>query len=141
MFFLENGFTQNDMALMLGVSKRTVENRLAEYNMTNRQRFSDIDDQSLDAYVHRIIAHFPRSGTKTVEGELRAQGIRVQRHRVRTSIKRVDPVGRRIRGITSIKRRVYNVRSPLALWHMDGNHKLIRLVLTVWVGLNFENSF
>jgi hypothetical protein len=25
-----------------------------------------------------------------------------------------------------IQRRAYNVRSPLALWHMDGNHKLIR---------------
>lgn len=50
------------MALMLGVSKRTVENRLAEYNLTNRQRFSDIDDDSLDVYVERIVAYFPRSG-------------------------------------------------------------------------------
>ena len=50
------------MALMLGVSKRTVENRLSEYDMTNARRFSDIDDQSLDVYVQRIVAHFPRSG-------------------------------------------------------------------------------
>lgn len=28
--------------------------------------------------------------------------------------------------MNAIRRRVYNVRSPLALWHMDGNHKLIR---------------
>lgn len=67
-------------------------------------------------------------GTKTIEGELISQGIRVQRHRLRDSIKRVDPVGRRLRSLNSIHRRVYNVRSPLALWHMDGNHKLIRFV-------------
>lgn len=57
------GFTQNDMALMLGVSKRTVENRFAEFNLTRIERFSDIDDGSLDVYTKRIIAHFPRSGT------------------------------------------------------------------------------
>lgn len=58
----ENGFTQHDMALMLGVSKRTIENRFSEFNLTNRRRFSDIDDQSLDVHVQRIVSHFPRSG-------------------------------------------------------------------------------
>jgi hypothetical protein len=48
---------------MLGVSKRTVENRMAEYQMTNRNRYSNIDDDMLDAYIERIIAHLPRSGT------------------------------------------------------------------------------
>ena len=65
---------------------------------------------------------------KTIEGSLVSQGIRVQRARLRNCLKRVDPIGRRLRSITTIRRRVYNVRSPLALWHMDGNHKLIRLV-------------
>lgn len=46
--------------------------------------------------------------------------------RLRGSIKRADPVGQRLRSINPIRRRVYNVRSPLSLWHMDGNHKLIR---------------
>ena len=58
LFFLDNGFTQNEMSVMLGVSQRP----LAEYNMTNIQRFSNIDDSSLDVYVQRIVAHFPRSG-------------------------------------------------------------------------------
>ncbi len=47
---------------MLGVSRRTVENRTAEFNLTNANRFSDIDDNSLDAYTERIIGLFPRSG-------------------------------------------------------------------------------
>ena len=50
---------------MLGVL-RTIENRFAEYNMTNVYRYSDIDDGSLDIYVQRTVAHFPRSGEYTV---------------------------------------------------------------------------
>ena len=39
-----------------------------------------------------------------------------------------DPVGIIVHalqlGVTH--RRVHNVKQPLSLWHMDGNHKLIR---------------
>lgn len=54
------------MAKMMGVSLRTIENRFAEYNLTNVGRFSDIDDASLDIYVEHIVAHFPRSGNKYI---------------------------------------------------------------------------
>lgn len=30
--------------------------------------------------------------------------------------------------LTAVERWIYNVRSPLSLWHIDGNHKLIRFV-------------
>ena len=75
---------------------------------------------------------------KTIEGSLVSQGIRVQRARLRNCLKRVDPIGRRLRSITTIRRRVYNVRSPLALWHMDGNHKLIRLVYGSYFMRHYE---
>ena len=61
---LELGFNQNDMALMLGVSKRTIENRLAELNVTRIERFSDMDDGKLDMYIERIMTYFPRSGKR-----------------------------------------------------------------------------
>ena len=60
---LELGFNQNDMVLMLGVSKRTVENRLAGFNLTRIERFSDMDDGTLDTYIEHI-TYFPRSGKK-----------------------------------------------------------------------------
>ena len=66
MLFSDIGFTQNDIALMLGVSKRTVENRFAEFNMTHIERYSDIDDSSLDVYTKHIITLSPRSGTVPV---------------------------------------------------------------------------
>ena len=65
LFLVENGFTQSDMALMLGVSKRTVENRMAEFHLTNQNRFSDIDDGSLDVHTQHIIGIFPRSGNES----------------------------------------------------------------------------
>jgi hypothetical protein len=43
----------------------------------------------------------------------------------------VDPQGTLLRALEMnvIHRRVYSVPSPLALWHIDGNHKLIRYSL------------
>ena len=61
---------------------------------------------------------------KTIEGCLASQGVRVQRARLRSSLKRADPDGQRLRSLNPIRRRVYSVRSPLSLWHMDGNHNL-----------------
>ena len=47
---------------MLGVSKRTIENRMAEYELTNRSRYSDIEDEMLDSFVQNIMVNLPRSG-------------------------------------------------------------------------------
>ena len=44
---------------MLGVSKHTIENRMAEYALTNKSRFSDIDDDMLDSFVQAHLYKFP----------------------------------------------------------------------------------
>ena len=67
----------------------------------------------------------PYNGESYVRGSLRGRQINVQRHRVRDSIKMVDPIGRSIRKRYAICRRVYNVRGPNHLWHIVSNHKLI----------------
>ena len=45
-------------------------------------------------------------------------------------MRRVNPEGVLLRALTinTTNRRKYGVYAPLALWHVDGNHKLIRLV-------------
>ena len=50
----------------------------------------------------------------------------MQRRRLCESIRRVDPIASSIRWQQLLKRRVYNVPGPNALWHIDGNHSLIR---------------
>ena len=66
----------------------------------------------------------------------RAQGIIVQRHRIRDTLHVVDPQGvhNRLRGI--LHRRQYNVPSLNALWHVDGYHKLIRRKIIVRGGID-----
>ena len=63
-----------------------------------------------------------------MRGHLLARGFKLQEERVRQSMRRTDPEGTFVRALQLkvTHRRVYNVRGPLALWHIDGNHKLKR---------------
>lgn len=68
-------------------------------------------------------------------GSLRSKGFTVQRDRVAGSLRRVDPIGSSNRKKHALKRRVYFAPGPNAVWHMDGNHKLIRYIYLLFVHL------
>ena len=57
---------------------------------------------------------------------LQSRGIRVQQHRIRESMRQIDPEGTIVRRLHTIQRRHYAVAAPQSLYHVDGNHKLIR---------------
>lgn len=114
------------MSEILNVSKRTVERRMSTYGLTAVNRFTEITDEQLDNAVRDVKKTSPDCGSKLLAGYLRAMEIRVQRRRVRESLSRVDALGILARRCRTVHRRVYNVSRPLALWHLDGNHKLIR---------------
>ena len=101
---------------------------MTTYNLSVRSFYSQISDAVLDATVSEISAQFPTCGNRQMQGHLIARGVRVQQQRVRESMLRVDPGGAMMRRLSSINRRVYQVNGPLALWHIDGNHKLIRYI-------------
>ena len=63
-----------------------------------------------------------------MKGFLLGRGIRVQWSRVRSSLWRTDPSGILLRTsqLNIVNRRHYSVPGPRSLWHLDGNHKLIR---------------
>jgi len=81
-----------------------------------------------------------RLGCKAVQSRLRSGGFRVQRSRVRLAIDRVtDGNGS---GARPIRRRLYSVPGPLHLWHIDGNHKLVRLVFVLYnLGLHVFKQY
>ena len=60
-----------------------------------------------------------------MNGHLSALGIHVPRARLRASIHRVDPINTALRRSIVVRRRVYHVSGPNAVWHIDGNHQLI----------------
>ncbi|TEB19302.1 hypothetical protein FA13DRAFT_1666561, partial [Coprinellus micaceus] len=64
-------------------------------------------------------------------GYLKQLQFRIQRHRVRASMRRVDAVGQALRRRTTISRRRYGNKRPNAMWHIDGHHKLIRYGIVI----------
>ena len=127
-FLLERKFSVAEIASILGISKRTVERRLQEFGLSARAVYARMSDEELDAAILSILRDFPNIGSKRVTGLLRARGMYVQQSRIRASMRRVDPEGTLLRALelNIINRRRYSVAGPLSLWHIDGNHKLIR---------------
>ena len=116
--FLEYNFSVRKISEMLGVSVSTVNRRLSFYGLSISQTYSTL----------QLVSEYPNCDYRQMIGLLRGRGINVQQYRVRESMRRSDPEGVLIRALqlTPISRRAYSVSSPLALWHLDGNHKLIR---------------
>ena len=129
-FLLEGGFSIPDVAKLLGLTLRTTERRLKEFAISSGQFFTAIDDQTLDCTVQTILVSFPSYDYRRMTGAVLSREIRVQQTRIRESMRRVNPEGVLLRALTinTVNRRRYSVYAPLALWHIDGNHKLIRLV-------------
>ena len=127
-FLIDRRFTVLEIASMLGVGVRTVERRMNEFRLSIGRCYSTITDTELDSVVDSIIRSFPNTGYKRMSGFLMSRGLRVQQDRIRCSMHRVHPEGCMLRALemNTLHRRRYRVYGPLALWHIDGNHKLIR---------------
>ena len=120
-------FTNDEISSILGVSTRTLRRKAANWNI---RRFSVIADHALDHEVHQIIEQFPSSGEVMIAGHLLSRGIHVQRQRLRDALTRLR--GSTNTGLNpSIFRRTYSVPGPNFLWHIDGNHKLIKYRLVI----------
>ncbi|KAG9262088.1 hypothetical protein AMEX_G23799 [Astyanax mexicanus] len=115
---LSFNFSGKQIANILGVSRSTVKRRLRQYNLS---------DEALDSSVLEIVSANDEIGPEAVRARLAGEGILVQRRRVRQSVIRTNPEGAALRTMSHrLHRRTYKVAGPNSLWHVDGNHKLIR---------------
>ncbi|CAG2191379.1 uncharacterized protein LOC143054556 [Mytilus galloprovincialis] len=139
-YFVEEDFKIADIANMLCVSVSTVKRRLRDYNIKLSERYSAIPDDELHELVKNIQTEFPEAGYQTIRSILSSKGHKIQRQRVRNAVKAVDPDGVAFRrlflSVHRIQRRTYNVRAPRSLWHIDGNHKLIRWRFVIHGGID-----
>ena len=127
-----HGFGASAIANMLGVSLRTVRRRMSDLGLSSRMRYSDISNNEFDETVRQLQDLFPCSGYRLMTVYLRARGITVQQYRIRESMQRCDPEGVAQRWLQAVHPRcTYSVYGPQALWHIDGNHKLIRFACVV----------
>ena len=130
-FLLEKKFKVAEIANLFGTSKRTVKRRMKDFGLSAATTYTQLSDQQLDELIRDIQRDFPNAGCKRVTGLLRARDVYMQQARIRQSMRRVDPEGILLRALelNTIRRRQYSVAGPLSLWHIDGNHKLIRYVV------------
>ena len=127
-YLIENGFSVPQIADMIGVSVRTVCRRMDDYDLSICAQCSALSDSELDAIVTEIQSQFPMCGNIQMQGHLHllVRGHRVQQIQIREAQRRVDPQGTIIRRLHVLNRREHSVPSPRSLYHIDGNHKLIR---------------
>ena len=120
------GFSATHIASMVGVSVRTIRRRMDDIGLQVSDLYSTLSDNELDIIINEILIQFPNTGYRMMAGHLKRRGVRVQQYRIRESLHRLSPASIATRWSTSITRRVYSVRAPLSLWHIDGCHKMIR---------------
>lgn len=127
-FYIERRFTVPEIASLLHVSESTVKRRMRVYGLSIHDTYSNICDDELDSIINEIIHQFPNTGYRGMLGFLSERGLRVAEYDVRRAMRRVDPLGvlERTLGLRIVQRRTYSVPGSLALWHIDGHHKLIR---------------
>ncbi|XP_052760130.1 uncharacterized protein LOC128237304 isoform X1 [Mya arenaria] len=144
-YLIESGLRVKEISELLNVSKRTVERRMEEFNLSIRQTYSNLSDNDLRQEVEELCSSFPNVGYRTIQSLLLSQGLKVQELRVRQAVRECDPCGVLFRKVflTScrIQRRTYSVSGPQALWHIDGNHKLIRWRLVIHGGIDGYSRF
>ena len=127
--YLRNGFSRTKIAKILGTSRRTITRRIKFFGLNSTlPHYTQIDDNSLDAMVQEVFKDFPNCGIRCMKGFLLSREIRLQWATVRDAMWRVDPSGLLLRTtqLNTVQRRRYSVPGTFALWHIDGNHKLIR---------------
>ena len=129
-------FPYTEIAGILGISRATLYRRLDEEGIDRDSKYTDITDGDLDREIVEIKLEHPNDGERLLIGHLASRGIIVPRTRVRASIHRVDPENTAVRRSVTIRRRVYHVDGPNSLWHVDGNHKLIRWRMVIHGGID-----
>ena len=126
LYLIENRFTIARIAKMLGVSERTVYRRMNEFGFSVSEQYANLTDDDLYTLISEIQEEFPMCGNRQMTGYLLSRGFRVQQSRVRETQRRVSPEGTLMRRLQRLHRRHYSVAGPRTLYHLDGNHKLIK---------------
>ena len=128
-------YSWTKIASLLGISRRTLYRHLEEFNIPCSD-FTQLTSNEIDDVIKDIKIDHPNDGEVMIKGHLSSCGIRVPRADLRASIHRIDHNNTVSRRSDVVKRRVYAVTRPNAMWHIDGNHKLIRWRLVVHAGVD-----
>lgn len=113
-------FKWEDISCILGASVKTLQWRAKEWVIVT---FTNLTDAQLDEMIRSYLRQFPQAGEAMIRGPLLSLNIHVQREKLRMSIQRLSGPGNSSH--PAINCRSYSVPWPNALWHIDGDHKMI----------------
>ncbi len=89
--FRSVGYSWLEISNLLSVSHTTLWRRFRDLNIPTSQ-YSDISDEELDHIVQSVRELHPNVGLVMLQGYVSSQGVIVQRHRLRSSVRRLNPV-------------------------------------------------
>ncbi|CAC5384765.1 unnamed protein product [Mytilus coruscus] len=135
-YLVDLSFTGTEMAKLLQVSHSTIKRRLRFYGLSTTKQYSSICDDDLDQLLQPIIEENPHLGYRSIQARLKVCGHFCPETRVRAALVRLDPAAVAMRWCDTVQRRKYRVAGPNSLWHIDGNHKLIRWRFVVHGGID-----
>jgi hypothetical protein len=136
-FLRDLRFSWTQIAVIFGVCRRTLYTIRCEYGMIGDDvRFTQISDQELRYQVEAVKRDMPEIGYNMMRGVLRSRGIHVSIPRIQQCISDIDPINTALRWAAPTSRRRYGVPYPNYIWHIDGNHKLVRWRLVVHGGID-----
>ena len=117
------GMNWSAIAETLHISRRTLFRHRLHLNFQEPRQL--LTDQELNSTIHSILAETPNAGERYVIGGIHARHMHASRWRIIEQLNIIVPIGRAMRSHSIIHRRVYKVKGPNYLWHMDSNHKLV----------------
>lgn len=127
-------YSWTKVARMLNISCHILY-RLQE-NGINTSSFTNISESELDQLLSDVKAEHPNTGEVMLQGHLLHLGIKVPRAKLRSAIHHIDHANTICRRSHVINHRVYSAPRPNAVWHIDGNHKMICWRLVIHAGVD-----
>ena len=128
---MDLNMTWDQISTLLGSSVSTLKRRAQENGL--EKGYSVISDADLATVVKEYLTQSPNAGEVLIRGHIASLGLRMQRERIRQSIHTIRSPQQRH---PTIYRRVYSVPGPNSLWHVDGNHKMIKWRLVIHGGID-----
>jgi hypothetical protein len=124
-FLRELRLTWTIISEMYGISRRTMYNIRSGFGLVGSSitGFTNISNTDLRCLIHEIKQEMPHIGVRMLRGVLESRGYHIPTTRLRDTLEELEPL---TQWSAPIRRRVYSVPYPNALWHIDGNHKLVR---------------
>ena len=120
---------------MLGISRHTLYWRLEEFDIDSAT-YTAISLPELNELLLQVKAEHPNFGEIMLQGHLLHMGIQIPRAKLRSAIHCVDHANTVCRRSRVIQHRVYSAPHPNAVWHIDGNHKMIHWRLVIHAGVD-----